>query len=59
MKKDFEEVITEIIQAINNIHYEDEKKELIKLKVLYVIYKMTQSKKEFDNSIKILDKNRR
>jgi len=55
----FEEVSTDIISAISNIHYEDRQKEILRLKFMYVFCKMMQSQKEFDEDIKILDRQRR
>lgn len=51
----FEEVSTDIILALSNIHYEDKEKELIKLEIQYVLCKMTQTRKEFDDDLKVLD----
>lgn len=55
----FEEVSTDIIKAISEIHYEEREKEILRLKFMYVFCKMMQSQKEFDEDIKILDRNRR
>ena len=55
----FEEVSTDIIDAISKLHYEDRQKEILRLKFMYVFCKMMQSQKEFDEDIKILDRQRR
>ena len=55
----FEQVSTDIIKAISELHYEDKEKEIIKLQIQYVLCKMTQTRKEFDNSIMVLEKNRK
>lgn len=55
----FEQVSTDIIKAISEIHYEDKEKELIKLQIQYVLCKMTMTKKEFEEDIKILDMKRK
>lgn len=59
MKDNFEEVSTDIINAISNIHYEDKQKEILRLKFMYVFCKMMQSQKEFDEDTKTLDRQRR
>lgn len=55
----FEEVSTDIINAITSLHYEDREKEILKYKFAFVFCKMLQSQKEFDEDIKILDKHKR
>lgn len=55
----FEEVSTDIIKLISELHYGDREKEILRLKFMYVFCKMMQSQKEFDEDIKILDRNRR
>ena len=58
VQDNFEEVSTDIIKAISQIHYEDRQKEILRLKFMYVFCKMMQSQKEFDEDIKILDKHK-
>lgn len=53
----FEEVSSNIIDLITNLHYEDKDKELIKFQILYVIYKMLQNEQVFEEDIKVLDNN--
>lgn len=55
MKDNFDEVSTDIINAISNIHYEDKQKEIIKLKIAYVLCKMMQDEKTFNEDIEALD----
>ena len=55
----FEQVSTDIIKSISNIHYEDKEKELIKLQIQYVLCKMTMTQKQFEEDIKILDMKRK
>lgn len=56
---DFELVSTDIIKAISELHYEDTKKELIKLQIQYVLCKMTMTQKQFEEDIKVLDMKRK
>ena len=51
----FEQVSTDIIKAISELHYEDKEKELIKLQIQYVLCKMTMTQKQFEEDIKVLD----
>ena len=55
----FEEVSTDIIDLITNLHYEDTEKEIIRLNIQYVLCKMTMTKKQFEEDTKILDRQRR
>jgi len=59
MKDNFEEVSTDIIKAISELHYEDKEKELIRLQIQYVLCKMTMTQKQFEEDIKILDMKRK
>ena len=59
MKDNFEEVSLDIIDLITNLHYEDKEKEIIKFKIAYVIAKMLQNEKTFNEDTQILDKQRR
>ena len=59
VKDNFEEVSTDIIKAISELHYEDTKKELIRLQIQYVLCKMTMTKKQFEEDIKVLDMKRK
>lgn len=59
MKDNFEEVSTDIINAISNIHYEDKQKEIIRLKIMYVLCKMVQDEKTFIEDTEVLDENLR
>jgi len=53
----FEEVSTDIIDLLTNLHYEDKDKELIKFQILYVFYKMLENEEIFEEDIKVLDDN--
>ena len=55
----FEQVSTDIIKTISELHYEDKEKELIKLQIQYVLCKMTMTQKQFEEDIKILDMKRK
>ena len=55
----FEQVSTDIIKAISELHYEDKEKELIKLQIQYVLCKMTMTQKQFEEDIKALDMKRK
>ena len=55
----FEQVSTDIIKTISELHYEDTKKELIKLQIQYVLCKMTMTQKQFEEDIKVLDMKRK
>lgn len=55
----FEEVSTDIIKLINELHYEDTEKEIIRLNIQYVLCKMTMTKRQFEEDTKILDRQRR
>ena len=55
----FEQVSTDIIKAISELHYEDKEKELIKLQIQYVLCKMTMTQKQFEEDIKVLDMKRK
>ena len=55
----FEQVSTDIIKAISNIHYEEKEKEIIKLQIQYVLCKMTMTQKQFEEDTKILDMKRK
>lgn len=57
MNNDFNEVSNDIINAISNLHYEDKEKEIIKLKIAYVICKMVENEQVFNDDIQILDNN--
>lgn len=59
MKDNFEEVSLDIIDLITNLHYEDKEKEIIKFKIAYVIAKMLQDEKTFNEDTQTLDKQRR
>lgn len=59
MKDNFEEVSLDIIDLITNLHYEDKEKEIIKFKIAYVIAKMLQDEKTFNEDTKTLDRQRR
>ena len=59
VKDSFEEVSTDIIKAISDIHYEDKEKEIIRLNIQYVLCKMTMTKKQFEEDIKLLDMRRK
>lgn len=59
MKDNFEEVSMDIIDLITNLHYEDREKEIIKFKIAYVIAKMLQDEKTFNEDTETLDKQRR
>lgn len=53
----FEEVSNDIIDLITNLHYDDKDKELIKFQILYILFKMLQNEKTFEEDIKALDEN--
>lgn len=55
----FEQVSTDIIKAISELHYEDKEKELIRLQIQYVLCKMTMTQKQFEEDIKVLDMKRK
>ena len=55
----FEEVSTDIIDLITNLHYEDTEKEIIRLNMQYVLCKMTMTQKQFEEDTKTLDRQRR
>ncbi len=55
----FEEVSTDIIKLINQLHYEDTEKEIIRLNMQYVLCKMTMTQKQFEEDTKTLDRQRR
>lgn len=57
MSNDFDEVSTDIINAISNIHYEDKEKEIVKLKIAYVICKMVENEQVFNDDVQALDNN--
>lgn len=57
MINNFDEVSTDIINAISNIHYENKEKEIVKLKIMYVLCKMFENEQVFNNDIQILDNN--
>lgn len=59
MKDNFEEVSLDIIDLITNLHYEDKEKEIVKFKIVYVIAKMLQDEKTFNEDTKTLDRQRR
>lgn len=59
MKDNFEEVSLDIIDLITNLHYEDKEKEIVKFKIAYVIAKMLQDEKTFNEDIETLDRQRR
>ena len=59
MKNNFDEVSTDIINAISNLHYEDKQKEMIRLKIMYVLCKMVENEQVFNNDVKALDENER
>lgn len=53
----FDEVSSDIIDILTNLHYEDKDKELIKFQIIYILFKMIQNEKTFIEDIKILDDN--
>ena len=55
----FEEVSTDIIKLISELHYGDREKEIIRLNIQYVLCKMVQSKRQFEEDTKTLDRQRR
>lgn len=59
MKDNFEIVSTDIIDLITNLHYEDREKEIVKFKIAYVIAKMLQNEKTFNENTQTLDRQRR
>lgn len=59
MKDNFEIVSLDIINLITNLHYEDREKEIVKFKIAYVIAKMLQDEKTFNEDTQALDKQRR
>lgn len=59
MKDKFEIVSTDIIDLITNLHYEDREKEIVKYKIAYVIAKMLQDEKTFNEDTQALDRQRR
>lgn len=59
MRDNFEEVSTDIIDLITNLHYEDTEKEIIRLNIQYVLCKMTMTQKQFEEDTKTLDRQRR
>ena len=59
MKDNFEQVSTDIIKAISELHYEEKEKEIIKLQIQYVLCKMTMTQKQFEEDTKILDMKRK
>ena len=59
MQDIFEEVSTDIIKLINELHYEDTEKEIIKYKIMYVLCKMVQDENTLKENTLILDRQRR
>jgi len=59
MQDKFEEVSTDIIKLISELHYGDREKEIIRLNIQYVLCKMTMTKKQFEEDTKTLDRQRR
>ena len=57
MNNNFDEVSTDIINLLTNLHYEDKEKEIVKLSIVYILCKMLQTEKTFNEDIKVLDKN--
>lgn len=55
----FDEVASDIIDLLTNLHYEDKDKELIKFQIVYVLYKMLENEEIFNNDLKALDDNAR
>lgn len=59
MKDNFEIVSLDIIDLITNLHYEDREKEIVKFKIAYVLAKMLQNEKTFNEDTQTLDRHRR
>lgn len=55
----FDEVASDIIDLLTNLHYEDKDKELIKFRIVYVLYKMLENEEIFNEDLKALDENAR
>lgn len=55
----FDEVASDIIDLLTNLHYEDKDKELIKFQIVYVLYKMLENEEIFNEDLKALDENAR
>lgn len=55
----FDEVASDIINLLTDLHYEDKDKELIKFQIVYVLYKMLENEEIFNNDLKALDENAR
>lgn len=53
----FDEVSSDIIDILTNLHYEDKDKELIKFQIIYILFKLIQNEETFIEDIKILDDN--
>ena len=54
----FEQVSTDIIKAISEIHYEDKHKEYIKYKIMYVLCNMVKNEQTLDENTRVLDLHR-
>ena len=52
---DFEKATTKILKAINEIKTESKNEELSKLAIQYMILKMCESEKIFNDNLRILD----
>lgn len=59
MINNFDEVASDIINLLTNLHYDDKDKELIKFQIAYILFKMLQNEKTFEEDIKVLDDNAR
>lgn len=55
----FDEVASDIINLLTDLHYEDKDKELIKFQIVYVLYKMLENEEIFNEDLKALDENAR
>ena len=55
----FEEVSTDIIKLISELRYGDREKEIIRLNIQYVLCKMVQSNRQFEEDTQTLDRQRR
>ena len=54
MEDKFDEVVSDILDKIFNMKYEDKEKEIIRTNIMMNLYQMTRSEKSYDKSVQVL-----
>lgn len=54
MDEKFDEVVSDILEKIFNMKYEDKEKEIIRTNIMMNLYQMTRNEKTYDKNMQVL-----